>query len=351
MKETRIKFKQGKQREFIEEVKTNLNSPTLKNLIFYNPNLSYSALKNYYREKNLMSLSIIKEFCELSRIRFESLNITYLSPSWGQVKGGKKGIQTTTKRYPKKIKVWRLLGMSNVKRNTKEIKNPPLEEGLAELIGVYLGDGTLTKYFMSITGDYRYDLFYFNYLSNLIYKLFGIYPTIRREKLTNSVYLIIFSKNFCSFFKDKYNLPYGNKIKNKSKIPIEIIRNKNLSVACLRGLIDTDGCVSRRGRNGSQFCLQFTSHNKDLLNQVDSIGKELKIFTYRTGNNVGTNKWSNIIKYFNLVGSSNPKHIIRFLLKKDCNKAIYLREFPTFFKKPLYRNISLPYKMDPWSSG
>ena len=75
-----------------------------------------------------------------------------------------------------------------------------------------------------------------------------------------------------------------------------IFKNKELVVACLRGLIDTDGSVSRRGRNGSQFCIQFTSHNKLLLNQVDVIGKKLGIFTFYDRTGTGTNKWKNILK-------------------------------------------------------
>ena len=66
--------------------------------------------------------------------------------------------------------------------NVKKIKIPELDERLAEFIGVYLGDGTLTKYFIRISGDYRYDIPYFNYLKDLIYKLFGVNATITKDK-------------------------------------------------------------------------------------------------------------------------------------------------------------------------
>ena len=124
---------------------------------------------------------------------------------------------------------------------------------------------------------------------------------------------------------------------------LEVAENENLTIACLRGLIDTDGSVSRRGRNGSQFCIQFTSHNKPLLKQVNKIGRELGIFTFYDKVGTGTNKWANILRYFEIVGSSNLKHIIRFHLRTK-GKTIYLNELPEYFKKDLYKNLDLPFK-------
>ena len=112
--------------------------------------------------------------------------------------------------------------------------------------------------------------------------------------------------------------------------------------------MDTDGSVSRRGK---QFCVQFGSNNLLLLKQVNSIGKEWGIFTYISSNETGTNKWENVIKYFRIVGSSNLKHVIRFHLKYNENKTIYVKELQKYLKKDLYTNLNLPYKMGPWSSG
>lgn len=350
MKDLRVKFQIGKQREFIQQILKNLNSPSLKNLLSYDSDISYSALKKYAREESLMPLSLVKELCELSRIDFKSLNLKYLNSNWGAIKGGKAGIKITLTRHKDKLDIWRKRGWEKTLKylsKPKEIKEPLLNEELAELIGVYLGDGTLTKYFMKISGDYRYDLPYFNYLSKLIFNLFGLKSKISKENKRNTAYLTIFSKNFCSFFKDKYNFDYGDKIKNKSKIPEVIMKDKKLSVACLRGLVDTDGSVSRRGRNGSQFCIHFCAYSPELLNQVKFLAGKYKIFTYFSDKGAGTNNQECIKKYFKFVGSSTLKHIIRYRTRFYENKTLYLKEVPNYFKKDLYREMSLPFKDGP----
>lgn len=350
MMDARVKFQTGKQKEFIQQVLKNLNSPSLKNLLSYDSDISYSALKKYAREESLMPLNLVRELCELSKIDFKSLNLEYLNSNWGAIKGGKAGIKITLAKYKDKLERWRKRGWEKGMKSfsePKKIKEPPLNEKLAELIGVYLGDGTLTKYFMKISGDCRYDLHYFNYLSGLVFNLFGLKVKISKEKKRNTAYLTIFSKNFCSFFKEKYHFSYGDKIKNKSKIPEVIMKDKKLSIACLRGLVDTDGSVSRRGRNGSQFCIHFCAYSPELLNQVKLLGKKFEIFTYFSDKGMGTNSSENVRRYFKLVGSSTLKHIIRYRARFYENKTLYLKDVPKYFKKDLYREMSLPFKDGP----
>ena len=345
----RIFFKQGEQREFLDLVKTRLNCTSIRGILQFGLNIPYSTLKNYYSEHMSLPQDLFDNLCHLSKINPDSLNISYLENNWGQVKGGKNGIRATMKKYPKEIKEWRLLGMKNSpvigESNSKSIKIPSLNENLAEFIGAYLGDGTINKYQIRIAGDYRYDLDYHKYLSNLIFKLFGITSSIHKEKNHNTCVLVISSKNLCSFFNKNFNLSYGDKIRNKTIIPQQILNDKKLAIACLRGLIDTDGSISRRGRNGSQFCVQFTSHNPFLLDQVYNLGKELGIFTFHDKTGAGTNKWENIEKYFKIVGSSNLRHIVRFYLRKYKNKTIYQKDLSIYFEQDLYRNLDLPFKI------
>lgn len=256
------------------------------------------------------------------------------------------------KKYASKLKLWSQTGgRKSGEYNLKNINYPELNEDLAEFIGAHLGDGTMSKYFIKISGDYRYDLSYFNYLSKIVLKLFGISTSITKEKYRNTAYLTIYSKEVCLFLNKNYYIPFGDKIKNNAIIPERILKNRKLFVACLRGLVDTDGSISRRGRNGSQFCLEFFSQNKKLFDQVNGMGRQLNIFTYSTKNRAGTNKWDNIKRYFKIVGSSNLKHIIRFYTKNYENTTIYLADVPKYLKKDLYINMNLPFKMGSWSSG
>ena len=346
----RVKFIEGEQRKFLKRVIESLNCPSLKDLSQFGFDIPYSTLKNYYAEQSLMPESFFKDLCFLSKINENSLNIIYFNNHWGKAKGGKIGIQKMMKKHRNKLKIWRKeANKKSAKINSKMIIYPRLNEDLAEFIGAYLGDGTLTKYVIKISGDYRYDLPYLNYLSDLVFKLFGIKSRIERDsrKEVNTVYLIIRSKRICEFLRDKYGIRYGDKIKNKTSIPKKILNDNKLSLACLRGLIDTDGSISRRGRNGSQFCINFTSHNPKLLKEVNEIGIRFNLFTYKTKNNIGTNKWSNIMNYFCIVGSSNLRHIVRFHLKLKENKTIYRKEVIKYYQKPFYRNIILPFKIGP----
>ena len=68
------------------------------------------------------------------------------------------------KKYASKLKLWSQTGgRKSGEYNLKNINYPELNEDLAEFIGAHLGDGTMSKYFIKISGDYRYDLSYFNF--------------------------------------------------------------------------------------------------------------------------------------------------------------------------------------------
>lgn len=343
--ERRIKLKKGEQRELMLKVASNFSS--LKNLAI-KLKIPYPTFKNYFQETRLLPEKLFDEILKLSSIKKDDLKISYLSYNWGKIKGGKKGMKILQKKYRKELIGWRKKGSKTahlIGLNTKKIKIPKMDEKLAEFIGAYLGDGTLTKYFVRISGDYRYDKPYFNHLKNIINDLFKIKATITKDKKYNTMYLTAFSTRLCTFLKEECGLKFGNKIRNKTVIPNKIMSDEKLSLACIRGLMDTDGSVSRRGRKGSQFCIQFTSHNKELLKQVHEIGNKIRVFTFGDNTGAGTNKHENIIKFFEIVGSSNLRHIIRFHLRFYKNKTIYQREVIEYYQKDFYKNLNLPFKI------
>jgi len=221
------------------------------------------------------------------------------------------------------------------------MKFPVLNEQLAEFIGVMLGDGTLTKNFIRIYGDSRYDLSYFKYLESLVKNLFDLKVKISARKDKNLLILTVCSTDLCRLLNGKYEFPYGNKLK-KARIPNKVIEDKKLAISCLRGLIDTDGCVGKRGR---WLRIVFFSRTPKLLEQVWEIGKHYNLFTYKYWEQVGTDSFDKIVKYFQIVGSSNLRHIVRFLEKYKNNKLLYVREVVDFYSN--YKDISLPYKLGP----
>ena len=126
--------------------------------------------------------------------------------------------------------------------------------------------------------------------------------------------------------------------------------DQNLAIACLRGLIDTDGSVSRRG---SQFTITFYSKNKNLTNQVHDISKNSNLFTFisKDGRTIGTNNQIKIRNYFDVVGTSNLRHLVRFYQKFFFGESIYQKDVIKYYQKDLYRHIKLPFKTVPSSNG
>jgi len=85
----RVKFKKGEQRKFLEIVIRNLNCVSLKDILQFGFNLSYSSLKNYYNERRLMRRNLFEQLCYLMKINTSNFMVSYLEEHWGQIKGGK----------------------------------------------------------------------------------------------------------------------------------------------------------------------------------------------------------------------------------------------------------------------
>ena len=340
----RIKLRKGMQKEIINKAaKTNRSLKELAKKV----EISYSLIRKYNQEKLLMPENLFNKLLNITSVNKKKIKIEYLQQNWGKRLGGLKGMETLKKKYPDKISLWRKNGLKNSNfSNLKKIKFPEIDEKLAEFVGVYLGDGTLTKYFIRISGDSRFDNHYFKYLSNLIREIFEIDSKITKEKNHNTIYLTIYSKEVCLFFEKNLGIKLGDKIRNNTLIPKIFLENNILSLALLRGLMDTDGSISRRGRKGEQFTVVLTSHNPNLIEQVKSISDKNNLFSFisKKRDQIGTNSKKRIVNYFKIVGSSNLRHIIRFKLRFEENKTIYQKDISDHLQKDLYRDINLPFK-------
>lgn len=86
----RIKFKKGKQREFLKEVLQNANVPSLRELRKRGFDVSYPTLKNYFVERRNMSYELFEQLCEFSSVDKNKFVFKILDDNYGQIKGGKK---------------------------------------------------------------------------------------------------------------------------------------------------------------------------------------------------------------------------------------------------------------------
>ncbi len=79
----------------------------------------------------------------------------------------------------------------------------------------------------------------------------------------------------------------------------------------------------------------------------------MKIFTFKSKTGAGTNKHRNIVKFFEIIGSANLRHIVRFHLRFYENKTIYQKEVINYYQKDFYKNLNLPFKIKAasWANG
>lgn len=203
-----------------------------------------------------------------------------------------------------------------------------LTEDLAEEIGMHIGDGSMNTY----KGRFLYSLrghliddekYYENHVKTLFKKLYGIEVHIRRWP---DVIGFQISSNAIGSFKHKIiGLPSGPKL--NIKIPDSIIKRRKLFLACLRGIFDTDGCLSfeKKSREIPYYPrIILTTTSENLNNQMVYLLREKMKFNLSTWckKNLGTNRMpayitcvrgkENLIKWFKLIGSSNPKNKFKY---------------------------------------
>jgi len=300
----RIVLEKGKQKELIELAKIDLTWEKLAKEINCNPSYLMNELRY---TKRLLSDLRYKKLCELSNVNFDKFILDKKEDNWGRAKGGQ-----------------------NSKGNTKNFIEPQENEELAELFGIILGDGHVEKtmigkkirvYSIDIAGDSRDDKIYIkNYVSNLFSKLFNEKGKIRFSKNANGIHIAVYGKKIVEFVNRK-GIMSGNKKNNNQKIPDWILNNRDYLKACLRGLIDADGCVyyisKKTNRN---LRISFTSCipklMEDVRNSFISLGfhpsKILREKEIYLSSKIDVNK------FLDEIGFSNNKHLKRLQsLKKD----------------------------------
>ena len=175
-------------------------------------------------------------------------------------------------------------------------------ESLAEMIGIILGDGRIRwdptgrHYQLDIILNYVDEREYVLYVKDYLKSLFKIEPKINRQKnddgtLGKGIYLTIYNKNLIEQLIS-LGLKSGNKVINQVRVPkwireenIHDNQTKSLVIACLRGLIDTDGSIFPNLKENA-IKINFKNGSlplvKDLKELSESLGIRLsKITPYK----------------------------------------------------------------------
>jgi transcriptional regulator with XRE-family HTH domain len=326
-KNARIKFnKKGVQKNYISKVKKVLKitgSKLAKKL-----DISQRTLSDWAREKFHISYIGAQKLYKISGVPVPSPNIII---KWkehlrkiGKV-GGKNRIMLYGKialneeyRNKKWREWWQEVGQ--YKKNAPgfqsliKIKIPKKDKRLAEFVGIMLGDGGVAPYHIHITLSNK-EKRYIQHITKLIIKLFGLAPKIHKLKYAKAIDIVVQRKQLVDFCQE-IGLVLGNKVKQQVDIPQWIKENKSFSKACIRGLIDTDGCFytnsyySNRKRY-SYFKIAFTSASLPLITSVAEIFRRFG-FNARISKNkkdVRIESSEYVSRYINEIGSNNSKHL------------------------------------------
>ncbi|MAG77558.1 MAG: hypothetical protein CL811_12440 [Colwelliaceae bacterium] len=298
----RIKLKRGRQRELILLAKKQQNWAELSKKLGINTH--YLAIELNKEIRTLTEENYLK-LCKLAGENFDKHILKRLNNNWGKSKGGKASHAKT-------------------KGNTKDLTKPKKSEKLAELFGAILGDGHIQKYIknkksrtysLKIAGDAKTDLDYItNYLSDLMEDLFNEKPKMFITKKGTEIFAILNGIKLVNFLKSQ-GLKPGNKKANEQTIPHWILKKDSYLIACIRGLIDTDGSVHRISKENKNPRICFTSHIPNLLeetrNGIIRLGiKPSKIIHNRKFFITSKNDTQ---LYLKKIGFSNQKHLNRFI--------------------------------------
>lgn len=163
-----------------------------------------------------------------------------------------------------------------------------MNEDLAEVIGVFIGDGCISEYdchdrarrcIVMFTGHCKNDeRYYMEKLAATVKKEFGYERKLYRRKDDHTIRYILVARRVVAFFKE-LGLPIGEK-GNDIEIPQIIAENERFALACVRGIFNADGSVYRRyskryAGHARAYCsyavIQFKMKNHKVVQQLKDI--------------------------------------------------------------------------------
>lgn len=190
------------------------------------------------------------------------------------------------------------------KRKKRVFFQIPSKE-FAEFIGIMLGDGGIYRNQIAIVIDSR-DLLLKKHIKNLFKSLFGLDLHEYKQKTQNAVKLHKYSNDLVEILL-KHGLKRGNKIKNEVSIPGWIKSKNEYIIACLRGLILTDGCLYYCKRERKIY-IKFTNHCFNLLNDFRDISSKVG-FNFAKANkyNKTLYRQNEVARFINTLNLKNLK--------------------------------------------
>lgn len=316
----RLLFKKGQVGIFIKQAQTKLRLTSEK--LSKRIGISSRTLRDWKREKYRPNSDVINTLSRISKIKIPDC---ILLPEYWNVKkasalGGKRrrSLHGPFGTYESRSKGGRNSALKRV--NNVSFLKPSECPDLAELIGIILGDGGLTQDQMTIYLSSRTDEKYAEYVRELIKRLFGLNASVTR-KTNEHVLLVRISRVDVVKYLVHTGLCIGNKVRLQVGVP-GWVNKKNTSIkACIRGLIDTDGCfiIHRYVVNKKQYQypkMTFSNKSEPLLRFVYLELKKLGFHPRRTIKyDVWLHNQHDVKKYLRIIGTNNYKPTVKKILE------------------------------------
>lgn len=315
----RVFFKKGGQRAFFSRVQKKTGYSF--KLLAQHCGGHQRSYSDWIREKASLPYHTALKLSQLAKVSLPD-DIVVRNDYWYTRKAGRLGGIAHIKKYgnPGTPEGRSLGGTRSIATHNnlqtgfqtrKKVRFPRKNAELAELLGIILGDGSITHYQVTVTLNSITDADYAYWVKGLCEKLFGV--KVHAGRRENTINLTISGVGMVEFLL-KNGLKIGNKIRNRVDIPTWIGKSRIFSHACVRGLIDTDGCVYLdthyiNRKRYKYICLAFTSYSGSLLKSVYKVlfSGGLNPTLYK--NNLKLRKENDVYRYYKLIGSHNTKHL------------------------------------------
>ena len=193
---------------------------------------------------------------------------------------------------------------------------------IAEFIGIMLGDGNLGIYESKKYGKIQHRIRisldsrnkdYIDYVFNLMKDIFGIEAKLHYKKNENAVDIGIYRKDKFFYVVNEIGLKISPKW-NSMEIPEKYFK-KEFYPLILKGLFDTDGCLSVFNNNGKIYPrIEIKICPSPAQNQFIQILDFLD-FNYKIQEldnkkiRIRISGLNELKKWFKIVGSSNQNHV------------------------------------------
>lgn len=325
MENLRIKFLPGQQRAFIATIyaKSGFSTKQLAKIVGIHPR----SFIDWRREKLTIPLLAAELFCKQFNISLpEDKDIMVMRWQKAKEEASRKGginlfnkhgspatLEGRRKGGIKAIAILRKKGIASLCKiytvpSTYSIK-------LAEYIGIMLGDGGLTPGQSCITLNSEADSEYISFVCQMGRELFGESPKLHKHKNDKAVVLYYNGVTLVTYLTS-LGLKIGNKIKQQVGVPDWVASSQEYKIACLRGLIDTDGGVflHKYKVNNKEYTykkIAFSNRSVPLLRFVFQTLRELgftpKIIDKIENKKVWLYNEQEVQRYLQIVGTNNAR--------------------------------------------